>query len=132
MPIEQVLLRNQKLPENHQKGIFLSLAFYSAPSLHTADCCAFLGGSVFFFWGGGWVCGVTFVLWLSRLGSSPNGFVGGLGGTWFVLRRFCRRVVVLFGVFLPGVLLRGLIRPLIGRPKVPEPQNRQIRQKTIV
>ena len=102
IPIEQVLFRNQKLPENHQIWIFLNLAFYSAPSLHNVDCCAFCGGCVFF-WGGGGrglACGVIFVLWLSRLGSSPTGICWRFGGEHgLFLWRFCRRVVVLFGVF---------------------------------
>ena len=44
IPREQAHLINQNLPENRQTSGFLSLAFYSAPSLRTVDSSEREGG----------------------------------------------------------------------------------------
>ena len=71
-----------------------------------------------------WCCVCVLVITFG-LFSQWNWLVRGGRGTWFVLWCFSRPVVALFGVVCPGFLLRGLIRPLFGRPKVSNPNNLQ-------
>ena len=123
-PIEQVLLRNQKLPENHQNGFFRALLF----TMHLV--CSLLivvhfFGAVFFCCPAGLWCYACVLVITFGLFSQWNCWFAGGGGTWFVSWCFNRAVVVLLGVVFPGLLLRGLIRPLFGCPKATNPNNLQ-------
>ena len=91
LPIEQVLFRNPKLPgKNTTYGIFWASRFTVHLVCTMLIVVHFVGAVFCFFFlgGGGLACGLIFVLLLSRLGSSPNGFVGGLAGNMVCFMAF--------------------------------------------